>query len=186
MGKSTVSEMFVDAGIPVFDADSVVHRLQGPDGALLPEIERVFPGVTSATGVDRIALGKAVFGDRTKLAKLEAIVHPAVAAEREAFLQHNHAAPLVVLDIPLLLEKGRFADLDAVIVVSASREQQRERALARLGMTPEKFEHILSVQMPDAEKRRAADYVVSTDGTLDSTRTRVREVISCLMAGKER
>ena len=186
MGKSTVAAMFVDEGIPVFDADAVVHGLQGPHGALLTPIENAFPGTTSAAGVDRIALGKAVFGSRDKLVKLEDIVHPAVVAEREAFLRNNHVAPLLVLDIPLLLEKGRPPSLDVVIVVSARPEQQRKRALSRPGMTLEKFDRILAMQMPDAEKRNAADYVVSTACSLDHTRARVREVISCLMAGKGR
>ena len=177
MGKSTVAEMFRDAGVPVFDADAEVHRLQGPGGALLPAIEAAFPGTTGPQGVDRQALGARVFGDSEALAQLEGIVHPAVSASRETFLLENAGAPIVVFDIPLLFEKGGWEAVDAVVVVSAPAAVQRERVLARPGMTPEKFAHVLGLQTPDAEKRARADYVIDTGCTLDQTRAATGEVI---------
>jgi dephospho-CoA kinase len=180
MGKSAVGEMFEALGVPVFDADAEVHRLQGPGGALLPEIERAFPGTTGPSGVDRPKLGAAVFGDPEALKRLEAIVHPAVAGGRRGFLERNRDKPLVVFDIPLLFEKGGKDEgvgdrmgVDAVAVVSASAGQQRARVLARPAMTPEKFEQILALQVPDAEKRARADYVIETGGPLDETRRQV-------------
>ena len=184
MGKSTVAAMFAAEGVPVFDADAVVHRLQRGNRPLIEVIEKAFPGTTTADSIDRVALGKAVFADPRQLARLEAIMHPAVAVEREAFLARHRRAPLVILDIPLLLEKGRSFAIDRVIVVSASDAIQRERALVRTGMTPEKLAHIQALQMPDAEKRLHADYVILTEGSLAETRARVREVIACLIDGK--
>lgn len=180
MGKSTVAQMLRELGVPVFDADAAVHELQGPEGALLPAIEAAFPGTTGPQGVDRPKLGAAVFGDREKLARLEAIVHPAVAAMRRDFLSNNADQPLVVFDIPLLYEKGGAEGLDAVAVVSAPAEMQRERVLARPGMTVEKFEQILSLQVPDAEKRRRADFVIDTGGSLDATREQVARIVAAL------
>ncbi|MCB2089405.1 MAG: dephospho-CoA kinase, partial [Sphingomonadaceae bacterium] len=136
MGKSTVAEMFRRAGVPVFDADAEVHRLQGPGGELLPEIEAAFPGTTGPEGVKRAELGAQVFGDDAALARLEAIVHPAVAARRQDFLIEHGGAPMVVFDIPLLFEKGGWEQVDAVVVVSAPADIQRARVLARPGMTP--------------------------------------------------
>ena len=153
MGKSSVARMFEALGVPVFDADAVVHRLQGPGGGLVASIERAFPGVAGPDGVDRKRLGAAVFGDPAALARLEAIVHPAVRAERRAFLREHAGAKLVVFDIPLLFEKGGAGDVDEILVVSAPPEVQRARVLARPGMTAERFERILALQMPDAEKR---------------------------------
>lgn len=184
MGKSVVAAMFADAGVPVFDADAVVHQLQGQGGPLVIAIEAAFPGSTTDGGVDRVRLGAMVFGDPDQLKRLEAIVHPAVAEAREAFLAEHNDAPMVVFDIPLLLEKGRPANVDVVVVVSAPADAQRARVLARAGMTPEKFEKILALQMPDAEKRALADYVIDTGTTLAATRARVREVIACLTATK--
>jgi dephospho-CoA kinase len=186
MGKSTVAAMFRDCGVPVFDADAVVHRLQGPDGRLIPPIEAAFPGTTNATGVDRVKLGGQVFGDDEALRRLERIVHPAVAEERAAFLEANASAPIVVFDIPLLFEKGGNAQVAAVVVVSASPEVQRVRVLARPGMTLKKFEQILARQTPDAEKRERADYVIDTGTTLDATRARVIEVTACLTSSEGR
>ena len=180
MGKSAVAAMFRGEDVPVFDADAVVHALQGPGGRLLGAIEAAFPGCTTDAGVDRAKLGAQVFGDPDKLKQLEAIVHPAVAGERKAFLTENADAPIVVFDIPLLLEKGRSPEIDAVVVVSAPAEVQRARVLARSGMTPDKFEKILALQMPDAEKRALADHVIDTGATLAATRAQVREVIACL------
>ncbi len=184
MGKSTVAAMFADDGVPVFDADAEVHRLQGPGGRLVREIESAFPGTTGESGVDRVLLGKAVFGNPDALKRLEAIVHPAVADERAAFLESNRAQPLVVLDIPLLFEAGGWQQVDKIAVVSAPADIQRARVLARPGMTGERFESILSRQMPDSEKRKRADFVIPTGGTLDETRSAVRAVIACL-AGTE-
>lgn len=184
MGKSTVAAMFADDGVPVFDADAEVHRLQGPGGRLVREIESAFPGTTGESGVDRALLGKAVFGNPDALKRLEAIVHPAVADERAAFLESNRAQPLVVLDIPLLFEAGGWQQVDKIAVVSAPADIQRARVLARPGMTGERFDSILSRQMPDSEKRKRADFVIPTGGTLDETRSAVRAVIACL-AGTE-
>jgi dephospho-CoA kinase len=180
MGKSTIAAMFADEGVPVFDADAVVHHLQGPGGALLPAIEAVFPGTTHASGVDRVALGAQVFGDDAALARLEAIVHPAVAERREQFFAAHADAPIVLFDIPLLFEKGGNAAVDHVIVVSAPPEIQRARVLGRPGMTPEKFADILARQTPDAEKRAHADFVIDTGGSLNASRAQVRDILACL------
>lgn len=182
MGKSTVAEMFEAAGVPVFDADAQVRRLQGPRGPLLPAIEAAFPGSTGPEGVLRDKLGTQVFGDPAALARLEAIVHPAVAAERHAFMIEHSGEPLVVFDIPLLFEKGGWESVDAVAVVSAPAEVQRQRVLARPGMTPEKFAHILSLQVPDAEKRARATYVIDTGTSIRRTEDEVRTLIAQLTA----
>ena len=184
MGKSTVAAMFADEGVPVFDADAEVHRLQGPGGRLVAAIEAAFPGTTGETGVDRPLLGKAVFGNPDALERLEAIVHPAVAEERARFLESYGDRPLVVLDIPLLFEAGGWRQVDKIAVVSAPAEVQRARVLARPGMTIERFESILAKQMPDAQKRERADFVIPTGGSLEETRTAIRAVIACL-AGAE-
>ena len=180
MGKSTVAAMFAEAGVPVFDADAAVHALQGPAGRIVAAIEARFPDTTGAQGVNRTALGEAVFGDPGALAALEAIVHPAVAEERAAFLAAHAAAPLVVLDVPLLFEAGGWQSVDRIAVVSAPEEVQRARVLARPGMTEERLTAILAKQMPDAEKRARADYVIPTGGSLDETRAAVAHVIACL------
>ncbi len=186
MGKSTVAAMFEDAGVPVFDADAAVHELQGPGGALVGAIEQAFPGTTGPEGVDRQKLGARVLGDPEALRQLEAIVHPAVGDMRRAFLDRHAAAPLIVFDIPLLYEKGRPAGMDAVAVVSAPAEVQRQRVLARPGMTPEKFERILALQMPDAEKRSRADFVIDTGCPHQQTREEVRRIVSCLTESEAR
>ncbi len=162
MGKSTVAEMFQRHGVPVFDADAEVRRMQARGGQLLPAIEAAFPGSTGPDGVDRDALGAKVFGDAAALARLEAIVHPAVAERRAEFLIEHGGAPIVVFDIPLLFEKGGHQLVDKVVVVSAPADVQRQRVLARPGMTPEKFAQILELQVPDAEKRARADFVIDT------------------------
>lgn len=186
MGKSAVAAMLRDAGVPVFDADAQVHRLQGPGGALLPAIEAAFPGVTGPQGVDRGALGALVFGDPAALARLEAIVHPAVAEARAVFLAAHADAPLVVFDIPLLFEKGHEAGLDAVAVVSAPAAVQRARVLARPGMTAEKFERILALQVPDADKRARADHVIDTGLPLAETARMVNDLVATLQAKNPR
>jgi dephospho-CoA kinase len=182
MGKSTVAKMFKEEGVPLFDADAAVHRLQGPEGALVAEIERYFPGTTGPAGVNRTALAEAVLGESDKLNRLERLIHPAVARERDAFLAANDQAPLVVLDIPLLFEKGGAAIVDKIAVVSAPADVQRERVLARPGMTAEKFERINGLQMPDAEKRARADFVILTGGDIATTRAAVRTIIAGLTA----
>lgn len=184
MGKSAVAAMFEGLGVPVFDADAAVHELQGPGGALVEAIETAFPGTTGPLGVARPALGAVVFGDSEALARLEAIVHPAVRAMRSAFLDRHADAPLVVFDIPLLFEKGGAAGVDAVLVVSASAEAQRARVLARPGMTEEKFERILQLQVPDEEKRSGADFVIDTGTSLAETRRAVQGLVHRL-AGRE-
>lgn len=184
MGKSAVAAMFHGLGVPVFDADAAVHQLQGPGGALLSAIEAEFPGTTGPEGVDRQKLGAAVFGDRERLAKLEAIIHPAVADMRRQFLSDNSGQPLVVFDIPLLFEKGGNAGVDAVLVVSAGPEAQRARVLARPGMTEEKFEKILALQVPDAEKRARADFVIDTGTSLAETRHAVQRLVHALLDKK--
>ena len=180
MGKSTVAAMFAEFGIPTFDADAVVRQLQGPGGKLVPLIEARVPGTTRDGVVDREALSAAVLGDRDELAALEAIVHPAVHHERTRFIVEHGDAPALLFDIPLLFETGGDQAFDKVIVVSAAPEQQRKRVLARPGMTPEKFEQILARQMPDAEKRERADFVVDTSGNLDKTRDQVKAILACL------
>jgi dephospho-CoA kinase len=173
--------MFADEGVPVFDADSAVHRLQGPEGALVDEIESHFPGTTGPAGVNRGALAERVLGEPEALRRLEALVHPAVARERQAFMAGHAAKPLVVLDIPLLFEAGGSEQVDKIAVVSAPAPVQRERVLARPGMTPEKFEQILARQLPDSEKRARADFVISTAGSKDETRRAVRRILACLV-----
>jgi dephospho-CoA kinase len=184
MGKSAVAAMFRELGVPVFDADAAVHELQGPDGRLLPSIEGAFPGTTGPGGVDRAKLGAAVFGNPEALGRLEAIVHPAVGAMRSDFLAAQTEAPLVVFDIPLLFEKGGNRQVDAVAVVSAPPESQRERVLARTGMTHEKFEQILTLQVPDAVKRSRADYVIDTGTTLAETQHAVQNLVHVLIANR--
>lgn len=180
MGKSTVAGMFAEQGVPVFDADATVHALQGPGGALVEAIEAAFPDTTGAEGVNRTALREAVFGDEAAFARLEALVHPAVAKARDTFLNAHADAPMVVLDVPLLFEAGDWAAVDRIVVVSSPPEIQRARVLGRPGMSVERFESILARQLSDAEKRARADFVISTDGPLEETRMQVRAVLTCL------
>ena len=186
MGKSTVAQMFAGEGIPVFDADAAVHRLQGPAGRVVAAIEARFPGTTSGSGVNRTALAEAVLGDDAAMKALEAIVHPAVGEERAAFLRDHAAAPLVVFDVPLLFETGGDRAVTKVAVVSAAAHVQRARTLARPGMTAAKFDAILARQLPDAEKRARADFVIPTDVPLADTRAHVRGVIACLVGAPAR
>ncbi len=184
MGKSTVAAMFRDQGVPVFDADAVVHELQGMGGRLVAPIAAAFPDSVVLGAVDRIALGAQVFGNDAALARLEAIVHPAVAQQRTAFTVTHADADLLIFDIPLLFEKSGTSAVDKIVVVSAPPDVQRARVLARPGMTPEKFESILARQIPDAEKRRRADFIIETGTSLSHTRARVAEVVACLTARK--
>ena len=180
MGKSTVAAMFREAGIPVFDADAVVRRLQGPGGTLVKRIEQRFPGTTRGGAVDRQALSDRVVGDPHELAALEALVHPAVHHERTRFIVENGDAPALLFEIPLLFETGGDAAFDKVIVVSAPVDVQRERVLSRPGMTEEKFEALLARQVPDEEKRRRADFVIDTGGDLSTTKRQVGDILTCL------
>lgn len=182
MGKSTVAAMLRDEGVAVFDADAEVHRLQAPRGAMLPLIEAAFPGTTGPEGLDRAALGARVFGDNEALRTLERIVHPAVAEKQAEFMARHRRDPLVVLDVPLLFEKGGFSAVDRIIVVSAPADVQRQRVLTRPGMTVEKFEDIVARQTPDADKRARADHVIDTSVTMDETRAQLRNVLACLRA----
>lgn len=180
MGKSTVAAMFADRGVPVFDADAAVHRLQGADGRLVAAIERLHPGTTGPDGVDRAKLSAAVLGNPAALRALEALVHPAVGEDRAAFLRHHADAPLIVFDIPLLFETGGERHVDKTVVVSAAPDVQRARVLARPGMSDAKLAAILARQLPDAEKRARADFVIATDIPLDQTRAQVDALITCL------
>lgn len=180
MGKSTVAAMFADAGIPLFDADAVVRSLQGPGGRLVPAIEARFPGTTRDGAVDREALASRVLGDPDALAALEAIVHPAVHHERTRFIVEHGDARALLFDIPLLFETGGEEAFDHVIVVSAPASVQRERVLARPGMTPARLDQILDRQWPDARKRELADFIIDTSGPLDATRAQVDAIIACL------
>jgi dephospho-CoA kinase len=183
MGKSTTAEMFAEAGVPVHDSDEAVHRLYAGEAA--PLIEAAFPGVTVAGAVDRAKLATRVLGDPAALKRLEAIVHPLVRADADAFLARHRlaGAPLAVLDIPLLFETGGRDRVDKVVVVSAPPEIQRRRVLARPGMTGEKFESILRRQMPDAEKRRLADFVIDTGKGLDAARAEVATIVDAFQRG---
>ena len=177
MGKSTVAAMFARAGVPVFDADVEVRAMQGPGGALIDAIEAAFPGSTGPDGVQREALGEQVFGNPEPLAALEAIVHPAVAERRQRFLERHRKEALVVFDIPLLFERGGHERVDTIVVVSAPAEMQRSRVLARPGMSEDRFERILALQMPDAQKRERADHVIDTGVPLADTQAQVERLI---------
>jgi dephospho-CoA kinase len=178
MGKSATAQMFAEEGVPVHDADAAVHRLYA--GEAVPPIEAAFPGTTDRGQVDRVTLANRVLGDPAALLKLEEIVHPLVRREEERFLAEagKAGASIVVLDIPLLFETGGEARCDAVVVVSAPAELQRERVMARPGMTAEKFEAILAKQMPDAEKRARADFIVDSGQGFDRARAQVREILA--------
>lgn len=184
MGKSTVAQMFRDLGVPVFDADATVHVLQAPNGPLLPAIEAAFPGTTGQSGVDRKALRDRIFADPMARKRLESIVHPAVAAERQRFLDAHATAPLVVLDVPLLFETGGESRCDSVAVVTAALAVQRARVLARPTMTESAFAVILASQLPDAEKRARATHLIHTDTTLDATRAQVAALVACMGGGE--
>jgi len=180
MGKSTVARMFASAGIPVFDADAEVRRLQGPGGALVERIAERFPGSVRGGVLDRERLAEIVLDDPQQLAELESIIHPQVRAAREEFIDQNRDAPALLFEIPLLFETGGEAEFDKVAVVTAAPEVQRERVLERPGMTEEKFASILERQTPDAEKRRRADFVIDTGTDLSTTERQVRDILACL------
>lgn len=181
MGKSAVAAMFARAGVPVFDADAQVHRLQGPGGRALGAIEARFPGTTEPAGLDRARLAAIILADPRERKALEAIIHPMVQQERRRFLRRHAARKLVILDIPLLFETHAERKLDGVIVVTAPAWKQRRRVLARPGMTDRKFRSILALQMPDALKRRKADHIIHTGTTFHRTRGQVRALLACLL-----
>jgi len=180
MGKSTVAARFRTHGVAVCDADAEVHKLY--EGAAVPAIEAAFPGTTRAGTVDRQRLARVLIAKPEGFARLEAIVHPLVLAAERAFLHAEAAkgAALAVLEIPLLLETGGEARVDVVVVVSAPADTQRERVMQRPGMTPEKLEQVLARQMPDAEKRARADFIVDTGGTLAETDAQVDNIVESL------
>ena len=181
MGKSTVASMFRAQGVPVFDADAEVRRMQGPDGSLLAAIEALHPDTTGPQGVDRIALGKAVLADKSALRRLEKLIHPEVEKKRQAFLRRHRAKPLVVVDIPLLFEKGGWRRVDLTAVVSAPAWKQSDRVLERPGMSWSKLDQVRDLQLGDAAKRRRADFVIPTGGTKAETQEAVRRIIAACM-----
>ena len=180
MGKSTVAAMFAAEGVPVFDADAAVRRLQGPGGRALAAIEAAFPGTTHAGGLDREKLSVQVFSNAIALKKLENILHPLVAEAQSAFLGAHRHKRAVVLDVPLLFEKGGWQRCDISIVVSAPYRVQRARVLARPGMTPMKFAGILKSQLPDRKKRALADIVIETGRGRRHTLLAVRKIVAGL------
>ena len=179
MGKSTAAKMFIAEGIPVFDADAEVHRLQGPGGALVAAIEARFPGTTGPNGVDRQKLGAQVLGNTHELAALEAIVHPAVGRAQKRFLAKNRVRDVVVLDIPLLFEKGGWRRVGAIAVVSAPAWMQRKRVMRRSGMTGAKLRAIRHLQVPDRVKRARADFIIETGRPKSATHRQIRAIASC-------
>ena len=182
MGKTTTARLFEAEGVPVYDADAAVHALYAKGGAAVEAVEALFPGVTSDGAVDRARLSERVLNDPAALKRLEATVHPMAAAARAGFFEKARAAgaKVVVLDVPLLFETGSDGQMDAVVVVSVPAEIQRERVLARPGMTPEKLEAILARQMPDAEKRERADFVIDSGRGLEVAKEQVRAVLAKL------
>jgi len=180
MGKSTTAKIFSEYGVPVHDSDEAVHRLYR--GKAAPLVEAAFPGTTRDGIVDRSKLAEKVLGDPVALRRLEEIVHPLIRADATAYLKPHHAAgaPLAVLDIPLLYETDGRDRVDLVLVVSAPYEVQRERVLARPGMTEEKFQKILAKQVPDEEKRALADFVIDTSPGMESVREAVADIIEKL------
>jgi dephospho-CoA kinase len=177
MGKSTTAKLFAEAGVPVYDADATVHQVY--EGEAAPVIEAAFPGTTVDGKVDRTRLSARVVHDPAAMKQLEALVHPMLRAHHQKFLDdaERSGAPVAVVDVPLLFETGGEKRVDAVVVVTTSPEIQRERILARDNMTAEKLDHILARQMPDAEKRKRADFIVDTSHGLDPVRSRIRDIL---------
>ena len=177
MGKSTTAKLFTEAGVPVYDADATVHRIY--EGEAAPAIEAAFPGTTVNGRVDRARLSERVMHDPAAIRQLEQIVHPMLRSHHQKFLEEaeKSGAPVAVMDIPLLYETGGETRVDAVVVVTTSPEVQRERILARENMTGEKLDAILARQLPDAEKRMRADFVVDTSHGLDPVRSRIRDIL---------
>ncbi len=193
MGKSTVAGMLKEMGVPVHDSDASVHKLLGPDGAAVETVAQMFPEAlaTDAGGrhfIDRQILGRSVFADRSKKKQLEDVLHPMVRAESDAFKEEmrQKGHKMVALDIPLLFETGGEKRVDVTICVSAPKDVQRERVLARPNMTSEKFDRIVAGQLPDAEKRKRADYVIETVGELDETKRQLQKIIDVIAVKKKR
>lgn len=184
MGKSTTAQMFAEEGAAVWDADAAVHRLYGPGGAAVAPLAQAFAGVVVDGAVDRTRLAEALGRDETAFKRLEAIVHPLVAADRAQALKaaEVQGAQLALVDIPLLFETGGDAAVDAVVVVTAAPEVQAQRVLSRPGMTRERFDAILSRQTPDAEKRARADFVVDTGRGLQAARDQVRHIVGTVLS----
>jgi len=180
MGKSTVAKMFERAGVPLFDADAVVHKLQAPGGGLVEKIGEHFPGCVRCGTLDRECLAEIVLADPEKLSTLEGVVHPAVRDARDEFIAAHKEAPALLFEIPLLFETSTEKDFDKVVVVSAPAEVQRARVLERTGMTAAKLDSILARQMPDSEKRSRADFVVDTGTDLSTTESQVADILACL------
>lgn len=180
MGKSTVAKMFEQAGVPLFDADAEVRRLQAAGGALVGAIGERFPGAVREGAVDRDALSALVVGKPDELAALEAIVHPAVHEAREQFIADHPDAAALLFEIPLLFETGAAGEFDKVVVVSAPAEVQRQRVLSRPGMTAQKLDALLARQIPDADKRARADFVIDTGRSLAETERQVEQILACL------
>jgi dephospho-CoA kinase len=180
MGKTTAALLLRRLGVPVHDADAAVHRLLSKGGAAVPAVDAEFPGVVRKGAVDRKALGARVFGDAEAMRRLERILHPLVRQDSARFLKEarKRGARLAVLDVPLLFEVGRDRDCDATLVVSAPPFVQRARVLARPGMSERRFHEVLARQMPDAEKRRRADYIVDSGHGIESARAQVREILA--------
>jgi dephospho-CoA kinase len=178
MGKSTTAKLFAEAGVPVYDADATVHMLY--EGDAVPVIEAAFPGTTAEGKVDRARLSARVVHDPAAIKQLEQIVHPMLGASRQKFLHEaeQSSAPVAVVDVPLLFETGGEKRVDAVVVVTTTPEIQRQRVLARDNMTGEMLDAILARQLPDAEKRKRADFVVDTSHGLDPVRARIRDILS--------
>ena len=183
MGKSTTAQMFRDLGVPVWDADATVHRLYATDGAAVAPLAALIPDAATPEGISRARLKDAIAKDPTLLGRIEAIVHPLVAADRAAFVASHNDAPLVVLDIPLLYETGTEAQVDAVLVVTTDPETRKARVLARPGMTEALFDQICARQVPDAEKRARADHLIETN-TLEQTRADVAQLVQHLTGGR--
>jgi dephospho-CoA kinase len=186
MGKSTTAKMFAEAGVPVYDADAAVHKIY--EGEAAPAIEAAFPGTTTDGKVDRAKLSAKVVHNQAAIKQLEQIVHPMLGASRKKFLDdaERSGAPVVVMDIPLLFETGGEKRVDAVVVVTTSPENQRERILARGTMTSEALDGILARQLPDAEKRKRADFVVDTSHGLDPVRERIRDILAAVVKMPQR
>jgi len=178
MGKSTTAKLFAEAGVPVYDADATVHRIY--QGEAVPAIEAAFPGTTSDGKVDRAKLSAKVVHDPAAIQRLEQIVHPMLRSYHQKFLDDAEQAgsPVVVMDVPLLFETGGEKRVDAVVVVTTAPEVQRERILARGTMTAEALDAIMARQLPDAEKRQRADFVVDTSHGLDPVRGRIRDILA--------
>ncbi|QPF84938.1 dephospho-CoA kinase [Bradyrhizobium genosp. L] len=186
MGKSTTAKLFMEAGVPVYDADAAVHQLY--EGEAAPAIEAAFPGTTMDGKVDRARLSARVVGDAAAMKQLEGIVHPMLGASRQKFFAdaETAGAPVVVLDIPLLFETGGEKRVDAVVVVTTSPELQRERVLERGTMDAATLDAIIAKQMPDAEKRKRADFIVDTSHGLDPVRARIRDILAEVVKMPER